>query len=43
MLHKRRKKLIAILRLRCPIESRPEKIESDEVESLVSKFEKAFA
>jgi hypothetical protein len=40
------KKLIAILRFSkdaCPIESLPEKIENDEVDSLVSKFEKALA
>ena len=40
------KKLIAISRFSidaCPIESLPEKIESDEVEGLVSKFEKALA
>jgi hypothetical protein len=39
------KKLIAILRFSkdaCPIESLPEKIESDEVDNLVSKFEKAI-
>jgi hypothetical protein len=40
------KKLIAILRFSkdaCPIESLPEKIEGDEVDSLVSKFERALA
>jgi hypothetical protein len=40
------KKLIVILRFSkdaCPIESLPEKIESHEVDSLVSKFEKALA
>jgi hypothetical protein len=40
------RKLIAILRFSkdaCPIESLPENIDGDEVESLVSKFEKALA
>jgi hypothetical protein len=39
------KKLIAILRFSkdaCPIESLPERIEIDEVDNLVSKFEKAI-
>jgi hypothetical protein len=40
------KKIIAILRFSkdaCPIESLPENIDSDEVESLVSKLEKKLA
>lgn len=40
------KKLIVILRFSkdaCPIESPPEKIEGDDVDNLVSKFEKAIA
>ena len=40
------KKLIAILRFSkdaCPIESLPENIDDDDVESLVSMFEKTLA
>jgi hypothetical protein len=40
------KKIIAILRFSkdaCPIESLPENIDEDEVERLVSKFEKTLA
>jgi hypothetical protein len=40
------KKIIAILRFSkdsCPIESLPGNIDNDEVESLVSKFEKTLA
>lgn len=40
------KKIITILRFSkdaCPIESLPEKIEDDEVERLVAKFEETLA
>jgi hypothetical protein len=44
--HEEIKRIIAILRFSkdaCPIESLPENIDDDEVERLVSKFEKTLA